>query len=137
MKYLYKPKAEFLLCGDININYLHENNCKKYLSSLLTAYNISHTVDCAARTQNKSSSAIDNIFVVRSRMGSNITSPLINGLSYHDAQLLAINNIYAAKKVFLRHRTRTVNRETLSNFQSLLKEKNHDNLFIKHRILIT
>jgi len=33
-KYLYQPKGEFMLCGDINTDYLHESNWKKYLSSL-------------------------------------------------------------------------------------------------------
>ena len=94
LKYLYEPKAEFLLYGDINTDYLHDSNWKKYLSSLLTTYNLSHTVDFATRIQNKSSTAIDNIFMDNSRLGSTIISPLINGLSDHDAQLLTINNIY-------------------------------------------
>jgi hypothetical protein len=70
--------------------------------------------------QNESSTAIDNIY--NSRLGSTITFPLINGLSDQDAQLLTINNIYAAtKKVSLKHKTRIINSETLTNFQSLLK----------------
>ena len=93
-----KTKPDFLLCGDINTNYLHDSNRKKYLSALLTTCNVSHTVDFATRIQNKSSRAIDIIFVDNSRLGSTIISPLINGLSDHDAQLLTINNTYAATK---------------------------------------
>jgi exonuclease III len=26
LKCLYSPKSEFIICGDININYLNENN---------------------------------------------------------------------------------------------------------------
>jgi hypothetical protein len=75
--------------------------------------------------QTKSSTAIDNIFVDNSRIGSTITSPLINGLSDYDAELLTINNICAAsKKVFSKQRTRIINSETLTNFQSLLKIRN-------------
>ena len=33
LKYLYKPKAEFLLSGNINTDYLHDSNREKYLSS--------------------------------------------------------------------------------------------------------
>jgi len=95
LKYLYEPKAEFILCGDINTDHLHDSNRKKYLSSLLTTYNMSHTVDFATIIQNKSSTDIDNTFVDNSRLGSTIISPLINGLFHHDAQLLTINNIYA------------------------------------------
>jgi hypothetical protein len=29
LKYLYKPKAELIICGDINTNYLIESNQKK------------------------------------------------------------------------------------------------------------
>jgi endonuclease/exonuclease/phosphatase family metal-dependent hydrolase len=124
LKYLYKPKTEFLLCGDINTDYLLDSNQKKYLSSLLTTYNLFHRVDFATRIQNKSGTAIDNIFVDNSRLGSTIISPLINGLSDHDAQLLTINNIHAAtKKVFLKKRTRIIKREALTNFQSLLKQE--------------
>jgi hypothetical protein len=97
---------------------------RKHLSSLLTTYNLSHTVDFATRIQNKSSTAINNIFVGNSRLGSTITPPPINGLSDHDAQLFTINNIYAAtKKVSIKQRTRIINSETLTNFQSLQKQE--------------
>ena len=39
LKYLYKPKVEFLICGDINTYYL----IKKKLASLLT-HNMSITI---------------------------------------------------------------------------------------------
>jgi hypothetical protein len=74
------------------MDYLLESNQKKKLSSLLTTYNLSHTVDFATRIQNKSNTAIDNIFVDNSGLGSTITFPPVNGLSDHDAQLLTINN---------------------------------------------
>ena len=28
LKHLYKPIMEFLLCGDLNVNYLNDSNCK-------------------------------------------------------------------------------------------------------------
>jgi hypothetical protein len=98
LKYLCKPTTEFLICEDINTDYLLESSWKNHLSSLLTTYNLSHTVNFATRIQNESSTAIDNIFVDNSRLGSTITLPLINGLSDHDAQLLTINNIHATTK---------------------------------------
>jgi len=36
LKHLYKPEAEFLLCGEINTDYLIESKQKKQLASLLT-----------------------------------------------------------------------------------------------------
>jgi meiotically up-regulated gene 157 (Mug157) protein len=29
LKYLYNPKSEFLICGDINVDYLNDSNWKK------------------------------------------------------------------------------------------------------------
>jgi len=32
LKYLYNTKSEFLICGDINVDYLNDNNWKKQLN---------------------------------------------------------------------------------------------------------
>ena len=71
--------------------------------TVLIINNIKSIAYFATRTQNKSSTAIDNIFVNNSRLESSYTSPLINGLSDHDAQFLSINN-----KIPKQRRTRTV-----------------------------
>jgi len=44
LKHLYKPKMEFLVCGDINTDHLIEREWKKQLASLATTYNLSHKV---------------------------------------------------------------------------------------------
>ena len=49
LKYLYKPKIEFLLCGHLNVNYLIDRNCKLQLSVLLQTYNMAHSVDFPTR----------------------------------------------------------------------------------------
>jgi hypothetical protein len=55
-----------------------------------------HTVNFATRIQNDLRIATDNIFVDSIRFSSSSTSPIINGLSDHDAQYLMINNTAAA-----------------------------------------
>jgi hypothetical protein len=85
---------------------------------------LSHIVNFATRTQNESSTAIDNIFVDKSRLWSSSASPLINGLSDHDAQLLTINNIYTTtNKIPLKQRIRLINNETITSFQTILKKE--------------
>jgi len=61
----YSNKTIFVICGDININYLE--NCKKrqQLDALLRTYNLRGTVSFPTRKTNASSSAIDNIFITR------------------------------------------------------------------------
>ena len=130
LKSLYKPKTEFIICGDININYLIESNHKNQLSSLLTTYNLSHTVDFATRIQNKSYTAIDNIFIDNNRLNSSYTTALINGLSDHDAQFLAINNTYVARnKMPFKQKIRAINGYTLTNFQTLLKQEMWESVY--------
>jgi hypothetical protein len=91
---------------------------------------LSHTVNFATRTQNESSTATDNIFVANSRLQSPSTSPLINGLSDHDAQLLTVNNIYTTtNKIPLKQRIRLINNETITNFQTLLKKETWESVY--------
>ena len=53
-----------------------------------------HTVNFATRIQYNSSTVTDNIFVDNNRINFSSVSPIINGLSDHDAQILTITNIY-------------------------------------------
>jgi exonuclease III len=65
---LYHPKTEFIICGDINIDYLSDSFRKQQLSQLLGSYNISHLVNFPTRFQQNHISAIDNIFVNNARL---------------------------------------------------------------------
>ena len=44
LKLLYKPKTEFIICGDFNINYMEVSNNRKALDNLLSSYNLMSTV---------------------------------------------------------------------------------------------
>ena len=60
---LYRPKTEFVICGDVSIDYLSDSYRKQELSQLLGSFNALHTVNFPTRFQNCHSSAIDKIFV--------------------------------------------------------------------------
>jgi hypothetical protein len=130
LKYLYGPKSKFIICGDININYLNENNRKKQINSLLKTYNLSHTINFATRVQNSSSTAIDNIFIDSTRLSSSCTSPIVNGLSDHDAKFLTISNIATEVNLTpLKWRTRKIYNETIAQFQRLLEDETWEPVF--------
>jgi len=61
-------KTEFIICGDININYLETSNKKKQLDYVLGTYNLISTVYFPTRTANSSATLIDNIFINNSRL---------------------------------------------------------------------
>jgi hypothetical protein len=119
---LYTYKTEFIICGNININYLGTNNKKKQLDYLFGAYNLISTVYCPTRTVNNSITLIDNIFIDNKRKYT--IKPCINGLSDHDAQLITLNNfslpISNTEPTYIRN----INKNTIAEFQLQLSWSN-------------
>ena len=131
---LNKPATEILICGDFNVDYLLSCNHKQKLSLLLGAYNMTHTVDFPTRSQNGHSSAIDNIFVVKSRMQSYEIFPLLNALSDHEAQCIILNKFFPETEVMNgKHKNkckvRLIVSETVSYFQEQLLQESWENVF--------
>jgi hypothetical protein len=60
---LYIPAEEYIICGDININYLLNNEVKCKLDALLRTYNVMSTVNFPTRIQGNSATAIDNVSI--------------------------------------------------------------------------
>jgi hypothetical protein len=65
LKQLYQLSVEFLICGDININYLIESNIKKQLDSMMNTYNLIQIVNFSTRTSNDKGTQIDNMFFIQ------------------------------------------------------------------------
>jgi hypothetical protein len=94
-KSLHKAELKLIVCGDINIDYLTGNERRKQLDAMLLSYNLAATVHFPTRVQNQSFRAIDNtsIFIDKYKFTKYTASPIYNGLSGHDAQLLSIRGI--------------------------------------------
>jgi hypothetical protein len=86
---LFSNNSRIVLCGDINVNYLTNNDKKKKLNLLLASHNLLSTVNFPTRIQNGSATAIDNTFIDASLQGNYVIYP-INGLSDHNAQLIVL-----------------------------------------------
>jgi hypothetical protein len=89
---LYTATIEYIICGDINIDYLVDSDRKIWLEALLKAYNLTGVVNCPTCTQKNSATAIDNFFIDISNMGNYSICPIINGLSDHDAQSITLHS---------------------------------------------
>jgi hypothetical protein len=116
LKSLYTLKTEFILCGDFNIDYLMDNYKKKQLSSLLNTYNLFSTVSFLTRITNTTKSAIDNIFIDYSRMEKFDMSPMYNGISDHDAQIMLFHDITIVAHNKCAQMLRTIDQYSLLNF---------------------
>jgi hypothetical protein len=90
LRNLCTATLEYIVCGNINIDYLIDSDRKSRLDALLKTYNLTSVVNFPTHIQKNSATAIDNNFIGTSRMGNYSISPIINRLSDHDAQLITL-----------------------------------------------
>jgi len=81
---LYTSVSHIIICGDININYLIENNRKRRLDNMLLMHNLTGVVNFPTRINGTLALAIDNIFLDISRFEDYSVRLFINDLSDHD-----------------------------------------------------
>jgi hypothetical protein len=124
MNQIYKHTANIILCGDFNINYLDDNQNKKALNSLLTSI-----IDFTKRIYNNSHTLIDNIFLNKFKNKIYSVSPLINGLSNHDAQVLSLFNITIPNDSNEFYSYRKISKHLLDEFQTNLGYGTWENVF--------
>jgi hypothetical protein len=89
---LHNISNEFILCGDFNIDYLKDTYRKYLLDSLLASFNLFSTVKFPTRIFKCSSTQIDNIYINIYKFDFSVY-PSINGLSDHEAQVIALTDI--------------------------------------------
>jgi hypothetical protein len=121
----YSNKIEFVICGDINVNYLENCNKRQQLNALLQTYNLTGTVTFPTHKVNGSITAIDDIFIARTK--NDIIHPLINGLSGRDAQMM-IKNI-VKKEINNAFTRRDINDQNIMEFQLQLSYENWEEIF--------
>lgn len=60
----HTPRMEFVICCDMNVNFLIDSNFKLQISVLLLSYYIFHIVDFTSIINENAGSAIDNILSI-------------------------------------------------------------------------
>jgi len=94
--------------------------------------NLTSIVNFPTRIVDKSITRIDNIFIEGTR---NYTiKPHINGLSDHDAQILTIFNFFVPIVNSDSYYIRSINRNTIAEFQLQLSWERWDEVFIKNDV---
>jgi hypothetical protein len=71
--------------------YLNDNGKTNQLDAFLNSYTLFSTIDFPTRIYNDSSSAIDDIFNDITSLNNHQVLSLINGLSYHNAQIIILH----------------------------------------------
>ena len=129
---LHNNKVEYVICGDVNINYLENCDRRQQLDALLNTYNLIGTVNFPTRIVKVSQTAIDNIYIKKNR---NYTiKPIINGLSDHDAQMIIIDNIILSKQVSNPQYIRNYSNYNITKFQEMLSFELWDDVFTNDNV---
>jgi hypothetical protein len=126
---LHTSKQEFIICGDININYLPDSERKSRLDALLRTYNLIGTVNFPTRIQGNSATAIHNIFIDITRLDNYLIRPLINRLSDHDEQSIPLNTVNMSVHVKQFKLIRKISKHTTNNFLISLSYETWDYTF--------
>lgn len=130
IKSIYRTNSNLILCGDINIDYLTENDKKRRLNSVPQIYNLTAIVNFPTRSQGISNATINNIFIDNSKISNYTVSPFSNGLSDHDAQLLIIKDINLQSQSHYVYITRNINNYSLNDFKISLSYETWDDIFV-------
>jgi len=120
---LYNNKYNTVTCGDVNVNYVIDNNRRSQLDAVLHPSNLVGIVEFPTRFDLNSQTAIDNVFIATSTIGKYLYC-LINGLSDHDAQLLILNKGQKKReKEYHTYIKRKINKYTIADFQLKLSHE--------------
>jgi exonuclease III len=123
-----KLSCVIILCGDFNINYLHDNPRKDELDSLLASFNLKSVINFPTRISSNSCTLIDNIFI-NNYLHAFSVYPLINGLSDHDAQALVLNIDSPLEHRHKFYYKRIINNDTMKQFLISLSFENWEEVF--------
>ena len=121
--------VDVILCGDFNINYLNDTQDKQALNSLLTHYSLYSIIDFLTIIYNTSQTIIDNILINKFKNENYLVSPLINGLSDHDAQVLNSFNIITPHVTNEFYSYWKINKHSLDEFQTSLSYETREDVF--------
>jgi hypothetical protein len=136
IKSIYRADSNLILCGDINIDYLTENDRKRQLDSVLQTNNLTAIVTFPTRSQGISNSTIDNIFLDNSKITNYTVTPFFNGLSDHDAQLFILKDISLQSQGHYVYITRNMNNYSRNEFKINLSYETWDCIFGLNTILM-
>ena len=99
------------------------------IKKVLLTYSLSAIVYFPTRSQGYSNTAIDNIFIDTYKFINFTVSPLHNGLSDHDAQVLKINNVNLRLQKHCIYTIRNINSYSIEEFKTRLNYESWDSIF--------
>jgi hypothetical protein len=113
----------------MNVNYLEESSRVKQLNALLKTFNLVNVVNFPTRICSQSSTSVDNVFIDINRFNNFFVSPIYNGLSDHEGQVLTIVLPFTLITEHQPYTYRKINTLTIADFLNQLSYENWDEVF--------
>ena len=121
MKHSYRPRTEFLICGDINVNCLMEFSYKTTV--FIIDYLLIQSIVLQELKSVKVQQYIIFLLIILDNMIFSAT-PIVNGLSDHNGQYLILQNFFNMIKTRRStSRTMLLCKDSISDFKSSQKMK--------------
>jgi hypothetical protein len=127
---LYSVSSNIILCGYVNINYFGKSSNKSQLVSLLATYSLFNIVNFTTRIDNKSSTAIEGMFIDKYKFKNYSIFSMPDGLSDHDAQLLTLNNLKIQNTKSYSYIKQQINKASMENFKLNLSYETWEEIFL-------
>jgi hypothetical protein len=126
---LYNDKYNIVIYGDVNVNYLKDNNRRSQLDAVLHSYNLVGIAGFPTRFGLNSQTATGNVSIDTSTIGKYDLYPPINRLSNHDAQLLILHTGQKKENECHTYTKRKINKYTIADFQLKLSHETLEPVF--------
>lgn len=124
---IYNKRYQYIICGDININFFVNSTYKQSLQNFFASYNIVHHINMATRISQFSSTCIDNIF-----SNCRVNNVQVNNsyLSDHTYQIckfiINIKEEQNTKHVFKRN----FNQNNIQTFINLISRESWEGMYM-------
>jgi len=123
---LCSNKYNIVICSDVNVNYLIDNNRRSQLDAVLHSYNLAGIVKFPTRF---GLTLTLTLFSMTSTIGKYDLYLLINGLTDHDAQLIILKKGQKREKECHTYVKRKINKCTIPDFQLKLSHETWELVF--------
>jgi hypothetical protein len=118
-----------IICGDFNVNYFEDCPRKRLLEDLLNSFNLRSIITFPTRVGPSTSTIIDGVFIDQQQYKAYEILAVSNGLSDHEAQLLAINLPLLNIKEKGIYYSRNINNHDMVDFRMNLRYENWEGVF--------
>jgi hypothetical protein len=133
LQYINSHNVHITICGDINVNYLIENNQRRKLDNMLLIHNLTSVITFPTRIADASALAVDNIFLDTSRYEDYFVYPLKNNLSDHDGQIVKVKIEFQTITETI-NIVRKINKYAITDFLYKLSNESWESTFNNYNV---